>query len=370
MDADGADGDEGDVDADTDDGKKTDGKSGDDAGKGDEGDECKGGDECKTDSKQSSGQPQDQPSDSSQGGDEQGVEGNMDHFDIRQLGEVPEKLIEAVMDAIAHEIEDLSKSVAQVVTARSGGINALTKKGDYDAPAANKVHSEVLKEIAELSRVFDRQKQQKTKRQDGLLAGKLNGRSLARVGAGNLHVYSRKQTFDTPSLTVGLLLDVSGSMNNRMSVVWATASVFAEALIRKQGVNFMALTYTGSWDDVQTTRICDRSMGKLCIGNVIAGGGTPSGPAIGTIKCLMDRMPERQKVIIHFTDGDPDDSAQVIEAVKNCRKDGYAVWAIVPAGYENHAKTQYGDGNWEKIDSFSELPHKVGQLVSKLVSKV
>lgn len=333
------------------------------AGKGE------GEDKGEEDGNQPQPQSQGQQPPGSQGGDEQGIKGNLDDFDIRELGEVPKELLDEVMDAISHEIEDLSKSVAQAMGARFGQVNAQTKRGDYDAPAAAQVRRQVESEIAEMARVFDRQKQLKTKRIKGLLAGKLNGRSLARVGTGNLHVYERRQVLDTPNIAVGLLLDVSGSMSHNMPIVWATGCVFAEALIRKQGVNFLALTYTGGNLEVQTTRICDRALGKLCIGNVDQGGGTPSGPAIGSIKVLMDRMPERQKVIIHFTDGSPDDANSVISAVTACRKAGYAVWAIGLRGMETSLSGQYGDGNWETLDDIHELPHKVGELVEKLVNR-
>ncbi|MBA7696193.1 hypothetical protein ES703_104836 [subsurface metagenome] len=153
-----------------------------------------------------------------------------------------------------------------------------------------------------------------------------------------------------------------------MSYVWATACVFAEGLIRKRGINFLALTYTGGYFDCQTTRICDREMGRLCLGNVEQGGGTPSGPAIASMKTLMDRMPERQKVIIHFTDGYPDDKYSVISAVEACRKAGYWVWAISLHGYESMLTQQYGEGNWETIGAIRELPGKVARLVQKLVA--
>lgn len=167
---------------------------------------------------------------------------------------------------------------------------------------------------------------------------------------------------------MGLLLDVSGSMHGQMSYVWATGCVFAEGLIRKKGVNFLALTYTGGFFNVQTTRICDRDMGRLCIGNVTQGGGTPSGPAIASMKVLMDRMPERQKVIIHFTDGDPDDRYSVMAAVDECRKAGYQVWAISLHSYASSLQRQYGDGNWETIGAISELPGRVANLVKRLVA--
>ena len=82
----------------------------------------------------------------------------------------------------------------------------------------------------------------------------------------------------------------------------------------------------------------------------------------------MDRMTERQKVIIHFTDGSPDDTASVVQAVDVCRKAGYAVWAISLHSYANMLAQQYGDGNWETIGSISELPGKVAKLVEKLVA--
>jgi hypothetical protein len=332
-----------------------------------------GGDEAKGDAgQQEGGKNRPQADDSEQGGDELGAPGNLDEFDLHDLTEVPEKLLEEVMDAISHEIEDLSQSVSEALDHHA---TANTRIGDYAGPAADKVRAAVEPQIQKMRRVFDRQAMVKSRQIKGMTSGKLDARSLARVGTGNLRVYKRREVLDKPNLAVGLLLDVSGSMSspvNYMPVVWATACVFAEALIRKPGVNFLALTYTGSgWimsdESVQTTRICDRDLGKLCIGNVEQGGGTPSGPAIASIKVLMDRMPERQKVIIHFTDGSPDNANSVLKAVENARKYGYAVWAIGLRGMEATLSKQYGDGNWETMASVRELPDKVAELVKRLV---
>ena len=307
--------------------------------------------------------------DEAQGGSEQGSRGNLDEFDIRDLGEVPQELLEKVLDAIAHEEEDISRSVAEVINRPVKDIMAQTKKADYDGPMADQVRAAVEKEVQEMRRVFDRQADVKSRHIKGLTSGKLDRRSLAKVGAGNLRVYKRREVLDTPDLAVGLLLDVSGSMASRMDTVWATGSVFAEALIRKQGVNFLCLTYTGGAFEVRTTRICDREMGKLCLGNVVQGGGTPSGPAIASMKVLMDRMRERRKVIIHFTDGAPDESWSVQQAVEAARKAGYAVWAVVPQGYERMAESQYGADNWESIGSIRDLPGKIAELVQRLVAR-
>lgn len=317
-----------------------------------------------------------EPSRSERGGDEAGSPGNLDEFDIRDLEEMPEEILNEVLDAIVHELEDLSRSVAEVITKPYGDVNAQTKKADFDGPAAARVRNQVEKEIQEIQRVFDKQAAVKSRQLHGLTTGKLDTRRLARVGTGNLRVFKRREVLEQPDLAVGLLLDVSGSMHSNMGVVWMTAAVFSEGLVRKRGINFLCLTYTGGYFNVQTTKICDREMGKLCLGNVEQGGGTPSGPAIASMKVLMDRMPERQKVIIHFTDGAPDDyshygrtSPAVEAAVDACRKAGYRVWALAPKGCEAMLQSQYGDGTWETIGTIHELPAKVTALVKTLVAK-
>ncbi|MDP2728263.1 MAG: hypothetical protein Q8P59_12055, partial [Dehalococcoidia bacterium] len=167
-------------------------------------------------------------------------------------------------DAIAHEMEDLSKSVAQVV----GNTNcvAQTKKADYNGPAAQRAREQVEGEITELRRIFQQQNHEESRYLSGLNRGKLDTRRLARAGAGNFHVFRRREVLGKPDLDVILLLDVSGSMANRMGTVWATAAVFGEALITVDGINFLCLTYTGGPGNVQTTLICSRDMGKLCLG--------------------------------------------------------------------------------------------------------
>lgn len=286
---------------------------------------------------------------------------------MRDIEGVPEEVLEEILDTIAHEIEDISQSVAEVISKPVGDVDAMTKKADYDGRAAAKVRDTVEKEIAEMRRVFDRQAAVQSRPLKGLTVGKLDRRNLARVGSGNFKVFKRREILETPDLAVGLLLDVSGSMNSQMSIVWATGAVFAEGLIRKKGVNFLALTYTGGYFNCQTTRICDREMGRLCLGNVEKGGGTPSGPALASMKILMDRMPERQKVIIHFTDGSPDEAYSVLAAVNELRKAGYKVWAISLHNYAGMLAGQYGAGNYETIGSIHELPGRVANLVKKLV---
>jgi nitric oxide reductase activation protein len=295
--------------------------------------------------------------------------GNLDDFDDRKVVEVPKKLLEEVAEAIAHEIEDLSQSVAEALAEDPRSVAASARKADDDPELARRVTSQVMPQVQEIRRVFDRQQDIQSRYLKGLDRGKLDDRRLARVGAGSLNVFQRRQVLERPDLAVGLLLDVSGSMSGFMHVVEETAAVFAEGLIRKPGVNFAAWTYTGGYAHVELTRICDRRLGKLCLGNVAKGGGTPSGAAIAGVKVLMERMAERKKVLIHFTDGQPDSSHHVERAVQACRQAGIRVYAIgVGTSMGGSLESQYGKGNWEVISAVAELPQAVARLLKRLDS--
>jgi hypothetical protein len=320
------------------------------------------------------GQPQDGQADSqeddssTQGGDETGRVGNLDDFDGRKVVEVPKKLLEEVADAIAHEIEDLSQSVAEALAEDPRQVAASARKADDDPELARRVTSQVMPQVQEIRRVFDRQQDVQARYLKGLDRGKLDDRRLARVGAGSLNVFQRRQVLERPDLAVGLLLDVSGSMSGHMGIVEETAAVFAEGLIRKPGVNFAAWTYTGGYTQVELTRICDRRLGKLCLASVAQGGGTPSGAAIAGVKVLMERMPERKKVLIHFTDGQPDSSHHVARALQVCRQAGIRVYAIGVGWMGGSLESQYGSGNWEAIKAVAELPQAVARLIKRLDS--
>jgi len=306
-----------------------------------------------------------QPSQSGKGGADKGQIKSLDDFDCKDVKAVPKELLKEVLDAIAHELEDLSKSVQQVL--RTSNATSRSRRADYDGPVATRIRAQVEPEIASLRQTFQRQNHEASRTVSGLMAGKLDTHKLARAGIGNQNVYMRREILSKPNLAVGLLLDVSGSMASHMNTVWATAMVFGEALTSLDGCNFLALTYTGGYNDVDVTEICSRDLGKVCLGNVAQGGGTPSGAAIATMQCLMNRMPEKNKLIIHFTDGSPDDAGSVMQAVKSCRESKVTVWAIGLKGYERTLELQYGAGNYTTLDSISDLPAKVSELLRTLV---
>ena len=109
------------------------------------------------------------------------------------------------------------------------------------------------------------------------------------------------------------------------------------------------------------------------LANIEQGGGTPSGMAIAGVKVLMERMPERKKLLLHFTDGQPDNWEHVVRAVKAARDAGIRVYTIGVGGYGgasalvSHTLThQYGKDNWEVIGSVPKLPKAVARIIKRL----
>ena len=292
--------------------------------------------------------------------------GNLDDFDDREVVEVPQELLDAIAEAIAQELEDLSQSVAEILAEDPRNVAASARKADDDPERARRVTSQVMPQVQEIRRVFDREQDTLTRHLTGLERGKVDSRRLAKWGAGSVNVFRRNQVLQNPDIAVGLLLDVSGSMNQWMHVVEQTAAVFAEGLIRKRGVNFAAWAYTGDRANVNLTRLCDRKMGKLHLANIEQGGGTPSGAAIAGVKVLMARMPERKKLLLHFTDGQPDSAQHVALAVKAAREAGIRVYAIGAGQMARSLETQYGPDNWECIDRVDQLPRAMANIIKRL----
>ena len=310
-------------------------------------------------------------------GDGAGDVGNLDDFDDREVEEVPPELLAAILEALESEYEDIHESVAEVLAEPPEKVAAGVKRAQYDQKAAEDVTRSVGTEIAAIRRVFDREHDAATGYLRGQSRGKLDRRSLWKVGVGNLNVRKLRTVMATPDMAVGLLLDVSQSMDKHRRVVLETAAVFAEGLIYRRGINFAAWTYTGGRGEVKLTRICDRAMGKLCLADIETSGGTPTGAAIAGCKVLMARMPERKKVLIHFTDGMPDTRHHATLAVNACRDAGIGVYTIAvpptgmfaagaPSDMASTLRDQYGEGNYEVIDGVEDLPSAVAGFLKRL----
>lgn len=295
---------------------------------------------------------------------------NLDDFDPftgfgqsgRQVVQVPEELLKRLDACVAHE-EDFSRSVAQALAEDPRQTLAKAKKADYDPDRARKVISQVQREIGEIHKAFRHQRSLKGCWLHGLEHGKIDERRLLKPFVGGTGYHKRKDAVGRHRLAIGLLLDVSGSMSKYMHIVEQTAAVFCQGLMHMVGVNLAVWCYAGQSTRVMLTSLYDRQLPGLCLANVEQGGRTPSGAAIAVSKILMERMPEKRKLLIHFTDAQPDSVDHVARAVRSCAEANIRVYAIGLSHFQESLQKQYSRGNYTTIKTVSELPQAVARML-------
>ncbi|MDP3061978.1 MAG: VWA domain-containing protein [Chloroflexota bacterium] len=299
---------------------------------------------------------------------------NLDDFDPataqrqggRQVDQVPPALLSEVHKTLSRDVEDLSEPVAQALAEQPWQVGALARRADYDPIQARAVSLRVQRETRQIRQAFQRQRSLDTLWRHGLDRGRLDERRLWKPLLGDPTFHKRKDARSRSSLAIGLLLDVSGSMKAYMPIVEETAAAFSQGLLDAPGIDFAAWCYTGKAGQVALTRICDRQMPRLCLSNIEKHESTPSGAAIAAVKVLMGRMRGRNKLLIHFTDGRPDNPTHVVRAVAACVAAGVQVHAIGLPKYREMLSAQYGEGNYEVVEAVSGLPGAVATIVRAL----
>jgi cobalamin biosynthesis protein CobT len=298
------------------------------------------------------------------GGSEPGTLGDLsDYLDNRSKDCLSSKEAEEIQEYIETKQEDFTRQLNQMGIRT--GVTKI-KNAYYNAPSHNRVKAMVRKEVDQIHHIFSQLDIVEARWRHGLENGKLDGGRLSKVGVGKTTVFKHRDLRDRPSMAVELLLDVSGSMSGQLHLVNQTACIFAEGLkALYPKVWCEVITYNGGngWrNDVELTRLASSSM-KLSLQSVWHGGGTPSGEAIGAAMLLLNRRREQRKVILHFTDGAPDSSSAVEQALEHCRKSRVEVLTI---SLERKQTYLYGEGKVEVIKDVSELPKAVMGMMRKI----
>jgi nitric oxide reductase activation protein len=301
------------------------------------------------------------------GGDEPGSLGDLGKYLDKPKTDLGHYEAKELEDYINTQQEDLTRQLDNMGI--RAGITKI-KNASYSISEHQKVKGMVQRETQQIHHIFSQLDVVESRWRHGLQNGKLDGRRLSKVGAGKTTVFKLHDIKDRPSLAVVLLLDVSGSMNGQLDVVDKTACIFSEGLKPLcPKIWYEVLTYdrgvtTGGirLDRVQLTRVASSTM-KLSLNSIWHGGTTPSGEAIGASLVLLNKRMERRKVIIHFTDGYPDDSYTVQQALESCQK-GKVEVITISVGTKDVGL--YGEGKVEVIREVAELPNAVTKMVRKI----
>jgi uncharacterized protein with von Willebrand factor type A (vWA) domain len=277
----------------------------------------------------------------------------------------------AAPDEALGAMEEAGEGVAVVTEElRALGVRAaatMIRDARFDPDDYELVRAQVTQEIEAVRRLFARLDDAESRWRHGLRRGKLDGRSLSKVGAGKSSVFKVRDRRHGTSMALVFLVDVSASMHSYMSVVDRAACVVAEALrgLAPQ-VWYEVLTYTSGGlhpgAPVQLTRLASSGT-ALSLRDVWSDGGTPTGEAMAAALLELRRRRAARKLVLHFTDGHPKDTYVVRQALELCRRAGVDV-LTVSVGAPQEAL--YGAGKCEVAYTVSELPGVLTRLLPRL----
>lgn len=383
-------------------GDKSDDAEGDDETTDEEADDDGEGEEGNSDSKSESGSssPEKSEGDELQSGDSSGEadNGRDDDFDPSEIKapkelnlnesygnpielkdlyqlkeetkvEMPRRMARDVQEFTSGKPEDITQDVHQITGGSAYGREVTISTASATPHESRLLEVKTMPIANEIAKRFVFDKKLRVRNSRSLPEGKVDKRRLYKAGAGNYNIFTQRDVLSAPSLAVILLTDVSGSMSGeKLKMAVATTMALKTALKLIDGVSLMALAYHSDFN-TELSRIYDDQMKDFRMG-IKHGGGTPSGEAIAACMVQASKfLKGKEKMIIHVTDGAPDDHMKVAKAVDYCIKNGVEVITVAIDCYMGTEVQKSYKGMIENISSIRELPEKVATLLKRRLEK-
>lgn len=159
---------------------------------------------------------------------------------------------------------------------------------------------------------------------------KLDTKRLYRLAVQNGRVFQQRGYRQSLCTSVHILLDVSGSMQNRISLATASCHAVASTLY-SMGINVAVTAIPASTGDPDMCGVCPllRHGQKIHTNFALnACGSTPLGESLWWVMQTMLPLPESRKIILIITDGAPDTYDSVRLAMEQSGRVGMEVYGI------------------------------------------
>lgn len=194
---------------------------------------------------------------------------------------------------------------------------------------------------------------------EGQETGKINSHKLSRVAAGNFNIFTRmgEEKYDTSN--VCLLIDESGSMQgSRNQAAIETAILIQEAL---KGNPKTILSVFGFSRRFYNYIEANKGV-KESLASISASGGTPTGDAMLMAAKKIRQHNKKPCLLVVITDGEPNDTSEVLRAEKKLSKDGFVVIGV---GIDQAVRVEKIFKNSIVLNDLSELAPNIGKLIKR-----
>ncbi len=210
---------------------------------------------------------------------------------------------------------------------------------------------------------------QSIKRQPGSFAS--SGRTLAtsklvKMATGDPKIFKKKIETVEINTAVTVMLDLSGSMDDKYDVANAAAFALHNTLFGLKGVSVCSLEFSGKSNQPEVNILVD--FGKKpfseCF-NHYPFDGTPTHMAIWAARAMLLQRSEPRKIMLILTDGCPCNGSETATATQRAMKEGIEIAAIgiLHDGVKNYWK------NNRIINTIEELPAAMFGVMEELLTK-
>jgi hypothetical protein len=268
-------------------------------------------------------------------------------------------------ELIQSELDDMAANIPDNVRA---GIPSLPEIGRLK-PQFGKLHE--VEAISASSRMRAKMMGmlQSIKRQPesyGLSGKKLASGRLVRMATGDPRIFKKKIETVESNTAVTVMLDLSGSMDDKYEVANAAAFALHNTLFGLKGVSVCSLEFSGKCNRPEVNVLVDFSKKPLSENfNHHPFDGTPTDMAIWAARAMLLQRPEPRKIMLILTDGCPCNGFETAAATQRAMKEGIEIAAIgiMHGGVKNYWKNNC------IINSIQELPAAMFGVMEELLTK-
>lgn len=210
---------------------------------------------------------------------------------------------------------------------------------------------------------------QSIKRQPGSFGSsgrKLATSKLVKMATGDPKIFKKKIDTVEINTAVTVMLDLSGSMDDKYDVANAAAFALHNTLFGLKGVSVCSLEFSGKSNQPEVNILVDFGKKPLseCF-NHYPFDGTPTHMAIWAARAMLLQRSEPRKIMLILTDGCPDKGSDTQAATLRTMAEGIEIAAIgiMHSGVKNYWK------NNRIINTIQELPAAMFGVMEDLLTK-
>jgi len=209
--------------------------------------------------------------------------------------------------------------------------------------------------------------------------GKLDPRRYGAAMAGNPRVYYKKGVNLDLDMELDISIDRSGSVGHgdtqnqyRMAKMFAHAGKESKIPTTIYGWDGSGWGAGGTSHYAYKERHSDDGKGIDAIFQT-GGGGTPTAAGVRFSRKRLANSKAGQKIMVVITDGGAADAQAAREQVESAEREGIQVvgmaFQATQGGYASIMDEQFGRNNWVSIDSYTDAPRIIGQMIEKIAQQ-